>query len=74
MVWLPTDLGPGPGAAAGDDETLDDEPVRGLEEQDVLHPALVEERPDRAEDLFEILARATLVDPHAVGASSRSDA
>ena len=30
-----------------------------------LHPALVEERADRAEDLLEVLARAALVDPHA---------
>ena len=47
-----------------DHETLDDEPVGRLEQEDVLHPALVEERPDRAEDLLEVLARAALVDPH----------
>src|SRR6186997_2741595 len=53
-------------ARAGQDEPLDDEPVGCLEKEDVLHPALVEERSDRAEDLLEVLARAALVDPHAV--------
>ena len=58
---------------AGRDEALDDEPIGCLEEQDVPHPALVEERPDRAEDLLEVLAGAALVDPHAVGPSPGQD-
>ena len=57
-------LGPGPAAAAGRHDALDDEPVGRLDEQDLVHPALVDERADRPEDLLEVLARASLVDPH----------
>ncbi len=45
-------------------DALDDEPVGRLDEQDLVHPALVDERADRPEDLLEVLARASLVDPH----------
>src|SRR5688572_1345422 len=66
----PERLGPGAAGLARRHEPLHDEAVRGLDEQDVLHPALVEEGTDRAEDLLEILARAALVDPHAQESSS----
>ena len=66
---VPTDSDQVPVEAAGRHEPLDDEPVGCLEEQDVPHAALVEERPDGAEDLLEVLAGAALVDPHAVGPS-----
>ena len=46
-------------------------PSGASSEQDVAHPALVEERPDRAEDLFEVLARASLVDPHSASSMRR---
>ena len=65
-------VGPRAAGRAGGHEALDDEAVGRLHEQDVLHPALVEERADRAEDLLEVLARAALVDPHAQPSSSGS--
>src|SRR4029078_11817275 len=60
------------GRGAAHDDALDDEPVRRLEGEGVLHPPLVEEGADRAEDLLEVLARAALVDPHADWSSLRS--
>ena len=59
-------LGPRAGASGRGHEALDDEAIGRLEKEDVLHRALIEERADRAEDLFEVLARTALVDPHAV--------
>ena len=63
LAWLPIESDQVP-ASPDDDQALDDEAVGRLDEQHVLHPALVEERADRAEDLLEVLARAALVDPH----------
>ena len=70
LTWVPIESDHVPPACTRGHQALHDEPVRGLDEQDVLHPALVEERADRAKDLFEILARAALVDPHAQPSSS----
>ena len=67
--WVPIESDQVPGSAAGRDEALDDESVRRLHQEDVLHRALVEERSDRAEDLLEVLARTAFVDPHAVRSS-----
>src|SRR5690348_1047921 len=63
-------LRPGPRARlAGHDQALDDEPIGGFDQQDVLHPTLVEECADRAEDFLEVLPRAALIDAHAAPAS-----
>src|ERR1019366_5383644 len=52
-------------------QALDDEPVGRLGKEDLTHPALIEERSDRAEDLLKILARRPLVDPHSASMSSQ---
>src|SRR6266540_1201137 len=63
------------GHQQSDDERavlLDDEAVGRLGQQNLTHPTLIEECPNRAEDLFEILAGAAFVDPHpALPLSSR---
>ncbi len=66
----PDRLRPGAPGRAGCHQALHDEPVGGLNQQDVLHPALVEERADGPEDFLEVLARTALVDPHAQPPSS----
>ena len=71
LACVPDRLRPGAAGGAGDHDALDDEPVRRLDEEDLAHPALVDERPDRAEDLLEVLARASLVDPHRVSSVRR---
>ena len=57
FVWVPIVSDQPPGVGAAGDQALDDEPVGRLDEEDLLHRTLVEERPDRAEDLLEVLAR-----------------
>src|SRR3990172_7197276 len=55
-----------PGARSPTDvgEGLDDEPVRGLHHEDVLHGPLVQVGADRPEDLLEVLPGTAVVDPH----------
>ena len=67
--WLPIDSDHVADAPPAVTQALDDEAVRRLHQQDVLHGALVEERSDGAEDLLEVLARTAFVDPHAVRSS-----
>ena len=64
LVLRPERLRPRPAGRPGRDDALDDEPVGGLDEEDLAHPALVDEGPDRAEDLLEVLARTSLIDAH----------
>ena len=49
-------------------------PSGHLEQQDVPHAAAVQEGADRAEDLFEVLAGASLVDPHVCSLAAASQA
>src|SRR5689334_14530978 len=49
---------------ARDRRALDDEPGIGLEEDDAAHALLVEVGAHGAQDLFPVLSRASLVDPH----------
>ena len=51
-------------------EGLDDEAVGRLDDEDVAHAALVEVGADRAKDLLEVLARASVVDPHRVSVAA----
>ena len=64
MVCEPIDSDHAPPLDPLDDQALHDEPVGRLDQQHVLHAALVDERAHRAEDFLEVLARASLVDPH----------
>src|SRR4051794_6762475 len=72
LALRPERLRPRPGRRAGRHDALDDEPVGCFHEEDLAHPALVDEGPDRAEDLLEVLARTSLVDAHRASLGLRS--